>query len=51
MLSYGTATIDNTAAASDYQPVSGALVFADGETSKAIEIRLLDDVNVTYLFK
>jgi len=44
MLSFGAVTIDETVAASDYQPVSGDPVFADGETSKAIEVMLLDDV-------
>lgn len=37
-------TVDDTAVAkNDYLPVNGFLVFADGETSKTIEIPLLDD--------
>lgn len=38
------ATADNTATAGDdYQPVSGTLVFADGEISRTFDIPLLDD--------
>ena len=39
------ASIDGTATASnDYQVVSGMLVFADGETSKTIDVTILEDV-------
>ena len=37
-------TDDTATASSDYQPVSGTLIFADGETSKTIEVPQLDDV-------
>ena len=44
-ISVDYSTVDDTATAGeDYQVVSGTLDFADGETSKTIEVQLLNDV-------